>query len=214
MSFFSKFQGSKDEPAGGDAPKSAAPLSEAEIAVLMNPAALSEQAPDTFKAKFETTAGDFVIEVTRAWAPLGADRFYNLVKNKYFTGCAFFRYVPGFIVQWGIAADPKVSAVWRAANIPDDKFNHSNSRGTLTFATAGPSTRTTQLFINFKDNSFLDSQGFTPFGSVIEGLAVVERLYSGYGEKPDQGSIQAHGAKYIETRFPKLDSIKSATILA
>ncbi len=211
MSLFSKLHGSNEEPA---APKNAATLSEAEVAVLMNPAALNEESPAVFKARFETTAGGFVIEVTRAWAPVGADRFYNLVKSNFFTGAAFFRYVPGFIVQWGISADPRIAAAWRSANISDDKFNRSNSRGTVTFATAGPGTRTTQFFVNFKDNSFLDSQGFTPFGAVVEGMDVVQRLYSGYGEKPDQGLLQTQGRAYVEAKFPKLDSITSATILA
>ena len=130
-------------PAGGATAGTTAPGPNSESPVPMNPAALNEQAPAVYRAKFATTAGDFTVEVTRAWAPLGADRFYNLVKNSFFTDAAFFRYVPGFIVQWGIPADPKVAAAWRSANIPDDKFNKSNSRGTITFATAGPNTRTT-----------------------------------------------------------------------
>jgi peptidyl-prolyl cis-trans isomerase A (cyclophilin A) len=180
----------------------------------MNPAALNEPAPAIYRVKFATTAGDFGVEVSRAWAPLGADRFYNLVKNNFFTDVAFFRYVPGFIVQWGIPADPKVASAWCSAKIPDDSWKKSNSRGTITFATGGPFTRTTQVFINLKDNSFLDSQGFTPFGAVTEGMDVVQRLYSGYGEKPDQSSIQKQGKAYLDKKFPKLDTIKSATILS
>ncbi len=209
MSLFSKFQGSKPPER-----ESAAAGSEAVPAALLDPASLNEQAPETFKAKFETTAGDFVIEVTRAWAPLGADRFYNLVKNNYFAESAFFRYVPGFIVQWGIHADPRVAAAWRSANIGDDRSGQSNAVGTVTFATAGPFTRTTQLFVNLKDNKFLDPQGFTPFGAVVEGMDVVQRLYSGYGEKPDQGALQRQGKAYLLQKFPKLDTIKATTILA
>ena len=181
--------------------------------ILMNPAALNEQAPESYKVQFSTTAGDFTIEVTRAWAPHGADRFYNLVKNNFWAGAAFFRYVPGFIVQWGIPADPRAAAKWRAANIPDDKYSQTNAAGTVTFATAGPMTRTTQMFINLRDNAFLDSQGFTPMGAVVAGMDVVARLYSGYGEKPDQGRIQQEGKPYLDKNFPKLDTIKSTTIL-
>ncbi|MGD0500317.1 MAG: peptidylprolyl isomerase [Bryobacteraceae bacterium] len=203
----------ESQPGGGATPESTAPGPNSESSALMNPAALNEPAPAIYRAKFATTAGDFTVEVTRAWAPLGADRFYNLVKNDFFTDAAFFRYVPGFIVQWGIPADPKVAAAWRSAHISDDPFNKSNARGTVTFATAGPFTRTTQLFINLRDNSSLDPQGFTPFGAVIDGMDVVQRLYSGYGEKPDQASIQNQGKAYLDKKFPKLDTIKSATIL-
>ena len=143
---------------------------------LMNPAALTEKAPDKFEAKFDTTKGSFTVEVTRAWAPNGADRFYNLVKNGYFDNCRFFRVVSGFMVQFGINGDPKLNTVWNQARIPDDKVQQSNKRGYVTFATAGPNTRTTQVFINFVDrNSFLDSQGFAPFGKVNEeGMKVVD----------------------------------------
>ena len=181
---------------------------------LMNPSTLKAQAPDLYRVKFTTTHGDFVVEVHRAWAPLGADRFYNLVVNNFFTDAAFFRYVPDFIVQFGIPANPAIARVWQTANIKDDPAGkHSNTRGTVTFATAGPNTRTTQFFVNFSDrNTFLDSQGFTPFGTVVSGMNVVEGLYSGYGEKPEQGRIQAEGKAYLDKNFPKMDSIKSATI--
>ncbi len=179
---------------------------------LMNPSTLKAQAPDLYRVKFATTHGDFVVEVHRAWAPLGADRFYNLVVNNFFTDAAFFRYVPGFIVQFGLPANPAIGRVWQTANIKDDPVKHSNTRGTLTFATAGPNTRTTQLFINLNDNGPLDGQGFAAFGSVTSGMSVVEGLYSGYGEKPDQGRITAQGKAYIDQNFPKLDSIKSATV--
>jgi peptidyl-prolyl cis-trans isomerase A (cyclophilin A) len=180
---------------------------------LLQPNTLAEKAPDSFQVKFTTTKGDFVVEVTRAWSPLGADRFYNLVKHGFFTDAAFFRNVPGFIVQFGLSADPAVNKVWRNANIKDDSRNQSNAPGTITFATAGPNTRTTQLFINFGNNTFLDGQGFTPFGKVISGMDVVKNLHSGYGERPDQGAITSQGKAYLDKNFPNIDSIKSATIL-
>jgi peptidyl-prolyl cis-trans isomerase A (cyclophilin A) len=181
---------------------------------LMHPATLNAKAPESYQVKFATTKGDFVIQITRAWAPLGADRFYNLVKHGFFTDAAFFRVVPGFIIQFGLSADPAVNKVWQNANIKDDRVTQSNKPGYLTFATAGPNTRTTQLFINFGNNTFLDSQGFAPFGQVTSGMDVVQKLYSGYGEKPDQGSITAQGKAYLDKNFPNIDSIKSATIMA
>jgi cyclophilin family peptidyl-prolyl cis-trans isomerase len=132
--------------------------------------------------RFETSKGAFVVEVTRAWAPRGADRFYNLVRAGYYDDVAFFRVIEGFMVQFGIHGDPRANAVWREARIPDDPVAQSNRRGMVTYAMAGPDTRTTQLFINFRDNKGLDGQGFAPFGAVVEGLAVVDSLYSGYGE--------------------------------
>ncbi|HEV3481103.1 MAG TPA: peptidylprolyl isomerase [Candidatus Acidoferrales bacterium] len=179
---------------------------------LMHPATLNAKAPATFDAKFTTTKGDFVVHVTRAWAPLGADRFYNLVKHGFFTDAAFFRVVPGFMIQFGLSADPAVSKEWQSARIKDDPVTQSNKPGYVTFATAGPNTRTTQLFINYGNNAFLDSQGFSPFGEVTSGMDVVKKLYSGYGEKPDQGSITALGKPYLDKNFPNIDSIKSATI--
>ncbi len=179
-----------------------------------DPAKLTATAPETFKAQFDTTRGKFTIEVTRSLAPNGADRFYNLVKSGYFKDIAFFRVVPHFMVQFGIHGDPAVSAKWREANIPDDPVKGSNSRGTLTFATAGPNTRTTQLFINFADNAFLDGQGFSPFGKVTEGMDVVDKINAEYGETPNQGRIQMQGNAYLKSEFPNLDYIKSATIVA
>lgn len=190
-----------------------APAQTKTAAALKNPAALKEKAPAKFKAQFETTAGTFVVEVTREWAPNGADRFYNLVKNGYFDGTKFFRVLPGFMAQFGIHGDPVVSAKWRQANLVDDKVTQSNKRGYLTFATAGPNTRTTQMFINFGDNSRLDSDGFAPFGKVIKGMEVIDKIYSGYREEPDQGRIQMEGNKYLNAAWPKLDSIKKATLL-
>lgn len=180
---------------------------------LLNPALMREKAPDVYQAKFTTTRGDVVIEVTRAWAPMGADRFYNLVKHHFFDDASFFRVVSGFVVQFGLSANPQVSRVWQTANIKDDPVKQSNKRGYLTFATAGPNTRTTQIFINLGNNAGLDAQGFAPFGVVTEGMKVVDQFYRGYGESPDQGQIQSKGKAYLDQNFPKLDSIKSATIV-
>lgn len=186
---------------------------------LSNPSSLNEQAPDIYSAKFDTTKGSFVIKVTRAWAPIGADRFYNLVKNGFYNNASFFRVIPGFIVQFGISADPNVSTVWHDADIQDDPVKQSNAPGTVTFATAGPGTRTTQVFINLADNKSLDAQGFSPFGAVSDGMNVAQSFYSGYGEGapmgsgPDQQLLQSQGEAYLAAQFPKLDHIKSATIL-
>lgn len=198
-------ESAKPEPKADKAP-AAAPA-------FADPAKLTEKAPETFKAQFDTTKGKFTIEVTRSLAPNGADRFYNLVKSGYFSDIAFFRVLPGFMCQFGIHGDPAVSAKWRGANIPDDPVKGSNSRGTLTFATGGPNTRTTQLFINFVDNAGLDGRGFSPFGKVIEGMDVVDKINSETGEKPNQGRIQMEGNAFLKKEFPNLDYIKSATIL-
>jgi peptidyl-prolyl cis-trans isomerase A (cyclophilin A) len=185
---------------------------------LMNPAALNAPAPAIYKAKFDTSKGAFEVEVHRDWAPAGADRFYNLVKNGFFDNARFFRVISGFMVQFGIHGDPTVSAQWRQARIPDDAVKQSNSRGTMTFATAGPNTRTTQIFINFADNSRLDRMGFAPFGQIVSGMNVVDSLYSGYGEGapsgqgPDQGRMQQEGNAYLMKDFGKLDYIKKASI--
>jgi peptidyl-prolyl cis-trans isomerase A (cyclophilin A) len=186
---------------------------------LLKPSSLNEQAPTTFKAKFTTTKGDFVVEVTRAWAPLGADRFYNLVKNHFYDSAAFFRVLPGFVAQFGLSAKPEISRVWASATFKDDPVTQSNLAGYLTFATAGPNTRTTQLFINLADNQNLDGMGFAPFGKVIEGMDVVQKFYSGYGEGapsgrgPDQSRITNEGKAYLDKSFPLLDSIKTAVIV-
>lgn len=171
------------------------------------------KAPAKFQVKFETSAGDFVVEVQRAWAPLGADRFHDAVSKKFYDGCRFFRIVPKFVVQWGINGDPKTQAKWRESTIKDDPVKESNTRGTITFATGGPNTRTTQLFINLVDNGRLDRLGFAPFGKVVKGMKVVDGLYSGYGESPSQSRIQKNGNAYLKANFPKLDYIKKATIL-
>lgn len=205
----------------GEAPAQQAPAAGPAIPAdspLRTPAKLTEQAPAVYKARFETTKGPFVIEVHRDWAPQGADRFYNLVKNGFFDDVAFFRAVEGFMVQFGISGDPSVAGVWRTATIPDDQPKQSNGRGMVSFATSGPNSRTTQIFINYKDNSFLDRMGFAPFGKVVEGMEVVDSLYKGYGEGaprgagPDQGRIQMQGNAYLRQSFPQLDYVKSARI--
>jgi peptidyl-prolyl cis-trans isomerase A (cyclophilin A) len=180
---------------------------------LSNPAALNEPAPAAYKARFDTSKGAFVLEVRREWAPNGADRFYNLVKNGFYDGVRFFRVVPGFMVQFGINGDPKVSAPWRDARIKDDPVRQSNRRGTITFATSGRDSRTSQVFINFDDNAGLDRQGFSPFGRVVSGMNVVDSIHSGYGERPDQGRIQFEGNAYLTKEFPRLDFVKKATIV-
>jgi len=185
---------------------------------LGDPSSLNEKAPDVYKAKFDTSKGTFVIEVHRDWSPNGADRFYNLVKNGFFNDARFFRVIEGFMVQFGISGNPDLSAVWREARIPDDPVKQSNTRGTVSFATAGPGTRTTQVFINFGDNAGLDGQGFSPFGQVVSGMDVVDSFFKGYGEGaprgqgPDQGRVQMEGNAYLMTDFPKLDYVKKATI--
>jgi len=184
--------------------------------VLPDPGSAEMQAaaPATYRARFETSAGAFVVEVTRAWAPGGADRLYNLVRHGFYDGGRFFRVVPGFVVQFGLNRDPAVSARWRPATIPDDPVTQRNDRGTLTFATAGPNTRTTQLFINYDDNSRLDAMGFAPVGMVVEGMDVVDRIFAGYGEQPEQRLIETQGNTYLASQFPRLDSIARATIVA
>jgi len=187
---------------------------------LTNPNApeMNQTAPDVYRVKFETSAGDFQVEVTRAWAPRGADRFYNLVQHGWYDDARFFRVVKGFMVQFGINGDPQISKWWRNARIADDPFTQSNKRGTISFATSGEDSRTTQVFINFADNAFLDKQNppFTPFGRVVNGMDVVDKLYAGYGEDPSKGSgqmmIQTQGNAFLQQNFPKLDYVKKATI--
>ena len=186
-------------------------------AVLLDPtnSAWSESAPDTFLATVETTAGEFVIQVVRAWAPIGADRFFNLARHGYYDDARFHRVVPGFITQWGVAGDPEVTAVWYDRGMPDDRGAASNVRGTVAFAFTDPGTRSTQVYINMVDNSRLDTQGFAPFGSVIEGLeSVVDSIYSGYGEESgggvragNQTGLVEGGNAYLDAEFPELDHI-------
>jgi peptidyl-prolyl cis-trans isomerase A (cyclophilin A) len=187
-------------------------------AALSNPASLREQAPATYKVRFDTTKGPFVIQVNRAWAPNGADRFFNLVKNGFYDDVRFFRVISGFMVQFGINGQPAMMSKWREAQIQDDPVTQSNKRGTITFATAGPNTRTTQVFINFGDNAALDRQGFAPFGQVIAGMNVVDSLNAEYGEGaprgrgPDQSRLQMEGNAYLARDFGRMDFVKKATI--
>jgi len=185
---------------------------------LDSPANLNEKAPATYKAKFDTSKGVFVVEVTRDWAPNGADRFYNLVKNGFYDNVRFFRVISGFMVQFGINGDPKISAPWREARISDDPVKQSNRRGYITYAMAGPNTRTSQVFINFADNANLDNSGFAPFGRIASGMDVVDKLNAEYGEGaprgrgPDQGRVQTEGNAYLNKEFSRLDYVKKATI--
>ncbi|MGA2325934.1 MAG: peptidylprolyl isomerase [Bryobacteraceae bacterium] len=175
--------------------------------------------PDVYRASFETSRGSFVVEVTKSWAPEGAERFYRLLQWRFYDDARFFRVVRNFVVQFGINGNPAVEARWRDMTFADDPVKQSNLRGTITFATSGPNTRTTQVFINLKDNAQLDKRGFAPFGKVVEGMEVVERLYNGYGdspprgEGPDQNLIETQGNAYLESKFQMLDYIKRARIL-
>ena len=177
------------------------------------------QAPPRFKAKFETSKGSFTIETTRDWSPKGADRFYNLVKSGFYDECRFFRVLPGFVVQFGVNGDPATNGKWKDANLDDDPALQSNTPATVTFATSGPNTRTTQVFINLGQNDRLDARGFTPFGRVVEGMDVVAGLYAGYGEGapngggPDQNRLQREGNDYLKRDFAQLDYIKKAVIV-
>jgi peptidyl-prolyl cis-trans isomerase A (cyclophilin A) len=192
---------------GGDAPS------------LKDPSTMTADCPPVYRAKFDTSQGEFVVEVERDWAPRAAIRFYNLVKNGYFNDNRFFRVLSGFMAQFGITGDPALNAVWRRAVIIDDARKQSNERGYLSFASAGPNTRTTQVFVNLKDNFQLDGANFAPFGHVVSGMNVVEKLYTGYGDGPPNGSgpeqskVQIEGNAYLAKQFPKLDYIKTATLV-
>jgi len=181
---------------------------------LLRPALLKENAPETYKVKFTTTRGEFTVVVTRAWAPLGADRFYNLVKHHFYDNASVFRVVAGFVAQFGISAYPPVTAAWEKTEIKDDPVAQTNKRGYITFATSGANTRTTQVFINFKDNPYLDKSGFAPFGSIdAEGMKVVDMFYDQYDSNQiDQGMIEKQGKAYLDKSYPKLDVIKSVVI--
>jgi peptidyl-prolyl cis-trans isomerase A (cyclophilin A) len=170
------------------------------------------KADNVFKVRFDTTKGPIVVEVHRDWAPIGARRFEELAKSGFFDGAGFFRIVPNFVVQFGLAANPADNKKWEKP-IKDDPVTQTNRTGAVVFATAGPNTRTTQLFINLRSNQSLDGQGFAPFGMVVEGMTVVQSLYDGYGERPEQGAITAQGNAYLKAKFPKLDFITKATIL-
>ena len=217
------FAGAEEKKKEGEA-KAEAPKKEAAHPALKDPSKAKEKAPEKFKAKFETTAGDFTIEVTRDWSPLGADRFYNLVKIGYFEDIVIFRAIDGFMAQFGIHGDPSVSRIWRNARLQDDPTGKaSNVAYTISFATSGPNSRTTQMFINFDNNDRLDRMGFTPFGKVVEGKESVDKIHTGYGEGksrsnprgkgPDQQEIQAKGNDYMKKGFPELTVIKSVSLV-
>jgi peptidyl-prolyl cis-trans isomerase A (cyclophilin A) len=177
-------------------------------------AADDKKGPDTYRVKLDTTAGPVVIEVKRELAPRGADRFYRLVKEGFYDDVRAFRVLPGFVVQFGMSGDPQKNAKWQEATIADDPVKTSNKKGTVTFATSGPDSRTTQLFVNLEDNPRLDRMGFAPFAQVVEGMDNVEKFYSGYGEEPDQGAIRRRGNAYLDATFPKLTKIKSARVIS
>jgi peptidyl-prolyl cis-trans isomerase A (cyclophilin A) len=168
--------------------------------------------PDSFNVKVITSKGEFVVRIRRNWAPKGSDRLYYLFNAHYYDGVEFYRVIQGFMAQFGFSGDPKISAAWQNRTIPDDPVKKSNTRGMLTFATRGPNTRTTQLFINYGNNTNLDGMGFAPLGSVISGMAAVDSLYKGYGEAPDQMAISTNGNAYLKKSFPKLDYIVTARI--
>jgi len=174
-----------------------------------------EQAPPTFRARFETSQGPFVIEVQREWAPIAADRFYTLVRRGFYDDARFFRVLSGFMTQFGLNGDPKIQGEYALANLLDEPPKQSNLRGFVSFAKeSSPNTRYTMVFINYKDNSYLDADGFAPFGQVVTGMEIVEKLYSGYGRQnvPDQRRIKSEGNAYLTAEYPKLDFIKTARI--
>jgi peptidyl-prolyl cis-trans isomerase A (cyclophilin A) len=220
----SAFAQAKQTPPPKAPSKSSAPAKSATAPsydkALLNPAALTAKAPDEYEVRFMTSKGDFTIKVTRAWSPNGADRFYNLVKHHFYDSAPFYRAVPGFMVQFGISAYPAVTKAWANATIKDDKVAQSNKPGYITFAMTGqPNSRTTELFIGLRDNGYLDSQGFAPFGQVTSGMEVVQQIYTGYGDMPAMGGhgpdpslLGNQGKAYIEKNFPKIDSIKTITI--
>jgi peptidyl-prolyl cis-trans isomerase A (cyclophilin A) len=200
------------------APKKAVPAAKTAVPAaapnLLRPSTLKARAPEVYRVKLTTTKGDVIIQVNRAWAPIGADRFYNLVRSGFFKDAAFFRTIPNFMTQFGIPARPDVAKAWEQANLIDDRVTQSNKRGMVTFAKTGaPNSRSTQIFINFGDNVFLDAQGFAPFGQVIQGMDIVDKFFSGYGDAPDQGRITAQGKAYLDRSFPNLDRIVNAVVM-
>ncbi|HEU5173199.1 MAG TPA: peptidylprolyl isomerase [Gemmatimonadaceae bacterium] len=200
----------------------AAGCSRANPLLAPRPALVAAPAPDSFLVLVQTTRGDVLLKARRNWAPLGVDRFYYLARNGFYDGARFFRVLPGFVAQFGIPADPAVAAVWRERGLPDDRPSASNRRGTVSFAHGGPGTRTTQLFINLRDNSRLDTLGgvgFPPIGEVVQGMHVVDSLHAGYGEGPPRGtgpaqdSIRLQGNSYLDRGFPRLDAIRSVRVI-
>jgi peptidyl-prolyl cis-trans isomerase A (cyclophilin A) len=182
------------------------------------PAAMNEKTPDVFNVRLDTSKGPVVIEVHRDWAPAGADHFYSLVKTGYYDGNRFFRVVRNFVVQFGVGGDVGANRLWSNAYLPDDPVKQSNVRGAVTYAQGGPHSRSTQLFINLKDNKTLDKQGFAPIGKVVSGMDVVERFYGAYGEMPPRGQgpdpsrIASEGNGYLDAGFPRLDYINKAVV--
>jgi peptidyl-prolyl cis-trans isomerase A (cyclophilin A) len=207
------------EAAPDSTPAAAAPAEPVNLLLFPTAPENLVEAPDTFRARFETSEGDFVIQVVKSWAPIAANRFYTLVRRGYYDQARFYRAIQGFMVQFGMAADPQVTNAWRMAPLADEPVTQSNARSYVTFAkSSAPNSRTTQLFINLVDNFSLDTQGFAPFGRVVEGMEVVDRLYTGYGEGapngrgPSQGQILAEGNVYLQRDFPELDYIERATV--
>ena len=184
------------------------------IRLMADESAATEQAPETYQVLFETSKGDFTVEVHREWSPNGADRFHKLVESGFYDECRFFRVLPGFMVQWGINGDPEIQKNWVKANIKDDRVTQTNKRGFITYAKSPQrNSRTSQVFINFGDNSRLDADGFAPFGQVVDGMDVVDAINAQYREQPDQEQIQESGNAYLNKSFPKLDFIKKATVV-
>jgi len=185
---------------------------------LFTPKRLTATAPETFRARFETSAGEFVVEVHRAWAPLGADRFYNLVANGFYDDTRVYRVIDGFMAQFGMNGDPRVNMAWKNAIIVDDPVTQSNRRGRVAFAKGGPHSRTTEVFVSLRDNPSLDERGFAPFGEVVEGMDVVDAFYAGYGDGPPRGDgpyqaqVQAQGNAYLDASFPELTRILRASV--
>ena len=203
----------KDEAAAPAEPTAEETKEDKYAAMEANAKDLPSQAPDQFKIAFTCSNGQFLIEVQKDWAPLGVQRFYDLVKSGYYDEARFFRVVPGFVVQFGMAADPAEGAKWFGAEIKDDPVKETNAPGTISFATSGPNSRTTQVFINLGNNARLDGMGFAPFGKVVEGMDVVKAITAQYGERPDQGRIRQLGNEYLKPNFPELDYIERARII-
>jgi peptidyl-prolyl cis-trans isomerase A (cyclophilin A) len=185
---------------------------------LLQPRNFAETAPERFRVTLETSEGDVVIDVHRAWAPLGADRFYSLVRGGFFDDTRVYRVVDGFMAQFGLNGDPYVNQAWKSEFLVDDPVVESNTRGRVAFAKGGRHTRTTEVFISYKDNSALDDEGFAPFGEVVEGMDVVDAFYADYGDGPPRGDgpyqamVEARGNDYLDADFPELTRIERATV--
>lgn len=201
---------------GGEAPEGGSERDA--LSPIYFPSRLTETAPETFRARFETSAGQFVVEVRRAWSPNGADRFYNLVKNGFYDDTRIYRVVPGFMAQFGVHGDPTVHYQWRNSIIPDDPVAESNTRGRVSFAKSGPNARINEVFVNLVDNPALDGEGFSPIGEVVEGMEVVDSFYDAYGDGPPRGEgpyqaqVRAQGNAYLDSEFPELTRILRATV--